>query len=240
MEDIKNSLKSSAPFDVDISQYKNPIKTPNGSQVTTSSVFGNTKGLEVSFLPASNRIYDDNRQYFSESSLKIGEVTISKVDENIKLRRFEVFSMMSLTPWDVLTKSISKEFALNIEPQYDEKLKEHLVLNINAGFGITKKFTPDFFVYSLGNIGFGANASKQYVYTSPKLGFIVYEVFNMKSIAEVSRVYNQVGSKTHYDKFTLDQSIFVHKNINIGFRYDFKKSSEKNINTKSIFASFLF
>lgn len=242
IEEIKKTVQDDKNLDlaIDISQYKNPVKSPKSSQVTFSRVYGDKNGLEFSFLPASNRLHDDNRQYFTESSLKIGEITVSKIDDEIKLKRFEILSMKSLAPWDTLTRSVSKEFSLNIEPQYDKDLKEHQVLNANLGAGFTKRLTEDFFMYTLADIGFATNYSNNYIYASPKLGFMIYEVFNMKSVAEVSRIYNQMNSKTYYDEFTLDHSIFVDKNVNVGFRYNLKKSSNISAKSTSIFASYIF
>ena len=237
---IAEKSKSDKAFVVDLSGYKNPINSPNSSKITFRKGVGNDGFDELTFLPASNELHDDNRQYFSESSLKIGEITLSKNKTDVRLERLELFSMSSLTPWDSMTGSISKEFAMGIENQYDSKLQKHQVFNTNVGFGLTKKLSDDLFVYGLGSLGIGANRDRQYVYAAPKMGVIIYEVFNMKSALEYAKIYNQTGSKNSYDSLLLYHSIFVNKSINIGLRYHRKKNGDKNLHDSSLFLSYIF
>jgi len=237
---IADKSKSDKAFEVDLSKYKNPIKSPNSSKISFRKGLGNGGFDELSFLPASNELHDDNRQYFGESSLKIGEISLSKNKSNVKLERLELFSMSSLTPWDSMTNSISKEFFMGIENQYDSKLQKHQVFNTKIGFGLTKKLSDDLFVYSLGSVGIGANRDKQYVYAAPKIGVIIYEIFNMKSVLEYAKIYNQMGSKDSYDSLSLDHSIFVNKSINIGLRYHHRKTRDQNLYDSSLFLSYIF
>jgi hypothetical protein len=61
---------------LDLTQYKDPLKTPQDSALGVAlSVIDDETFLVMNMLPAAHHLYVDNRQFFSESELKITELS---------------------------------------------------------------------------------------------------------------------------------------------------------------------
>ncbi len=137
-------------YKIDLSQYKSPVKTRDDSQLSLSYIKKNGKFyLGLSFLPASNKLSDDNREYFSESSLKIAETNIITDFDSIKLDSFTLYGMKSLVPYSKFTKDYSLQFRMSYEGHYDNDLSEHKAINISGGFGYDYRFFKDIDTYVL-------------------------------------------------------------------------------------------
>ena len=75
---------------IDLAKYKDPVKSPQDSIISTNiNITSTERNLDFTFLPAAHNLYDDNRQYFSESELKIGEIKLrANLDKfDIKLQK---------------------------------------------------------------------------------------------------------------------------------------------------------
>lgn len=211
---ILNVVKYSEDFDIDIKKYKNPLKTFDDTQISLSYLKNDEKNsLGLSFLGASNTIFDDNREYFSESSLKIGEINLLLNKDKIHLNSINIYDMKSLIPWNNITRELSKEFRFSYEKHYDEKLEEINVLNISGGAGLSHKIHNDILIYGLGKIGTGVNFEKAYPYTSVETGLIIYEVLNMKTVLSHEFIYNQDNSNNMYQNTQINQAFFINKKI---------------------------
>lgn len=222
---------------IDLKDYKNPLSTVNDTQI--SFYYKNTDEknyLGVSFLPASNTIFDDNREYFGENSLKIGEINLLIDSKEVHLDSLNFYHMKSLIPWNNITKEVSKEFTLSYEKHYDEKLKKINILNVSGGLGITYKPHNDIFLYALGKIGIGANFKKVYPYTSFEVGTIIYEVLNMKTVLSHEVVYNQNATNSSYQKTKVNQSLFVNKKSR--FDFSFEETNKNNYRNESLMLRF--
>lgn len=239
-EKLSKIAQSKKPYELDISGYKNPIKSPKSTQIRVGIRGGDHGGVELGFLPASHNLYDDNRQYFGESALKIGEISLlAKKSGDVELEKIDFFSMSSLSPWDTLTNPISKEFALNFEKHYDKKLDAHKMLNINVAVGASKRLSEDVLVYGLFGIGAATNIDNSYLYAYPKLGLIIYEVFDMKTLMELRQTYPS-SFASRQEHLSIVQSIFTDKNLNINFKYEFIKNAEADKSTGTLSFVYLF
>lgn len=222
---------------IDLKNYKNPLKTFDDSQLSLSYVDKNYKNfIGLSFLPASNTIFDDNREYFSENSLKIGEINLLIDSDKIHLDSLNLYDMKSLIPWNNITKEISKDFRIGYEKQYDKNLDEINVLNISGGAGITYKIHNDMLLYGLAKIGTGLNFIKGYLYTSFETGVIIYEILNMKTVLSHEYIYNQDNSDSLYQNIELNQSLFINKITRIDI--NFNKKIDEDIENESLMIKF--
>lgn len=209
---IKNMIKEKKQYLIDIKDYKNPLNTYDDSQV--NMYYGKTKNekfVGFSFLAASNTIYDDNREYFSENSLEIGKIDFRINSEKLYLNSLDIYNMKLLIPWSNITKTLSKEFKLNYEKQKKEDFSDINVLNISGALGLTNKLHNDVYFYNLLKLGSGINFKNPFVYSSFETGLIVYELFDMKTVLSHEFIYNQDNSDNTYNNIILNQSIFFDK-----------------------------
>jgi len=206
--------------DLDISKYKNPINSHNDSQL--SFTVSDKNFVQIEFLPASNTIFDDNREYFSETSLKLGKVAFKIDKDKLSLESLDLLSMKSLVPWDSLTKNISKEFHLNYEQHFDENLKEFGAFNLSFGLGGTKKLGNDIYLFSLFHGGISHHSQNISPYYYPEFGFMIYELWHMKTVFNYKYIVNVDYS---YSDFDIVHSIFIKKGFRIGFNYNLKLNS---------------
>ncbi len=224
--DILDLVQYSEEFVIDIKKYKNPLKTFDDSQVSVAYSKNDKNSLELSFLGASNTIFDDNREYFSENSLKIGEIKLLFDKDDVHINSISFYNMKSLIPWNKVTKELSKEFRFEYEKHYNENLEEINVLNTSMGMGLSYKLHHDILVYGMEKIGIGANLQNAYPYSSFEAGVIIYEILNMKTVLSHEFIYNQDKSNNNYQNTKINQSIFMDKRIrtDIGFDRKFREN----------------
>lgn len=211
----------------DLRNYKDPIDTFNDTQTALTYVSENDENyLLFSFIPASHTLYDDNREYFGESELKLLAFDILVKKDKIKLNSLDLYSMKSLLPWDTFTGGLSSSLKINYESHYDENLDPFKAYNISAGLGYTKQYLNDIFVYTLFNAGISYGDSRFYAYAYPELGLLMYEIFDMKTIVNYKYIFNQHGSYEAYHDLKIEQSFFIDKKIRLGLGVDHRSSSE--------------
>ncbi len=206
---------STKNYQFDISQYKNPLKTNNDSRMELG--YGKNNTWFFTFLPASNTLTSDNREYFGETSLQIGEVRLRMKNDTLKIDNFNLYCMSSLIPWDSFTNPLSKDFCLNYEKHYDKNLHSYHAWNISFGLGASKQISEDILVFSLLHLGLAYGDRRVYAYTYPEAGFMMYEIFNMKTTFRYKYLYNQDDSKSGYHDVSFVQSLFLNKKHNIEF-----------------------
>ena len=224
LEDVKKILQQESheiQYDIDLSSYKNPIYTSNDSQLSLSYQNNN---LHIKILPASNRLYDDNREYFGETRLKIGELDLEINEKGIKVDAFELFNMKSLNPVDAFNHDFSREVKISYEKQYNQQLKPYHAYNISGAVGLTKQLSTDITLFSMLGGGLAYGDSELYPYIYPEFGMMIYEVFNMKSTLEYRYIYNQANSYHAYHNIHFEHSIFLDKQVRLGLGIDRKKS----------------
>lgn len=238
---IINIVEHKENFLIDIKKYKNPLKTFDDSQISMSYLKNeNENSLGLSFLGASNTIFDDNREYFSESSLKIGEINLLLDKDNIHINSINIYDMKSLIPWNNITKEFSKEFRFSYEKHYDNNLDEINVLNISGGVGLSQKIHNDVLVYNLAKIGTGINFEKAYPYTSVETGIIIYEILNMKTVLSHEFIYNQDNSNSMYQNLQLNQALFINKKIRTDINFDTKFNEDISNNSLMLKVNYFF
>ncbi|GLQ33308.1 Lnb N-terminal periplasmic domain-containing protein [Litoribrevibacter albus] len=225
LTDTLNETRStlSDDFSIDVSQYKNPLKTPPDSQVFGGFVYEQgTEKLKFGFLPTSHTLEDDNRQFFSENELKLGSLSLlySPEKSRLELEEFELYSAVSLIPYDRFSGGVSGRFRFGIEQHYDEHLNNKSAVNIGGGIGLGQSFSQDGFFYGLLAGGVAATSEEEYLYLDPEIGMVLHEVFDMKSIISYQYLWNQRASKSDISSLKFVQSKFINQNFSVIFQYE--------------------
>jgi len=240
--DICNISGKVENVSIDLSQYKSPIKTFPERQVGIGYKYlGKNNYGKLYFLPASNTLSDDNREYFNENSLKLGETSILiNNNNNINVESIQLYSMQNLLPVDMFLKEISEEVKVGGEQQYDKQLNNHLAMNISAGLGLTNKISTDMNCYIIINGGAGFGKSRFYIYGFPEVGITIYEVMNMKTIMSYKYVYNQMENNNYYYNYNITQSYYWKSKYKINATYEhIYNKSYKNDNFEIMFNIYL-
>lgn len=224
---------------VDISKYKTPMKIPDERQLGIGySKINNTDYIELSFLGASHLLNDDNREYFGESELKIGYISLLTNKSKIELKEFTLYGMKSYIPYDVLTQELSYQFELAVKKEYTHTMRYKDTFKIDGGIGSSYQLTKDMSIYALINAGIGYNDDdKLHIFTNPEVGTIIYDVFNMKSIISYQPLF--IGKNIIYNKYSLKHNIFLNKNWTFSLNGDLIHG-EKDYTNYSILLKKLF
>ena len=237
LKTISKLVNLQKQYSINLNNYKNPVNTQAESQFQIT--VDNKNNTRLSLLAASNTLYDYNKEYFIESSLEIGKLTLLNNKNNTKIEEFDFFNSKALIPYDKITKSYSKELKIDYEQHYDKNLDPYGTYNISGGIGLTKQIKTDIFLYSFLNVGVGYG-NNLYLYSYPQIGVIVYEIFNMKSVIEYDYIYNQNKSYEKYTNFNFTQSYFISKRYNIEFNINQKENNHKKITTYRFGFKYIF
>jgi hypothetical protein len=207
---LQNTLESKYPnAQLETKNYKNPLYTPQDSQISV----GITRRHQInyasfSFLPASHRLEDDNRQYFGENSMQLFETTVLKnlTTSQVEIDRLTFFKVQSLIPHNAMTGGITSKFNIAYEPIYLGKTLTTRMFAINGALGKTIRVARDIDIYS--TLGIGATFTKKngMTFTEIEAGFIAREIWNMKTIFNMSSKVYFDGSKDPVHSIQLRQS----------------------------------
>ena len=235
---VKKSLQNSNKH-FDISKYKSPNKIPNEKQFGIGySNINKNNYMKISFLPASHLLNDDNREYFGESELKIAYLSVLLNKESIKLDEFTLYGMQSYIAYDSLTNDLSYQFELAIKKEYTKDISYIKTFKIGGGIGVDFLLAKDINIFSTLSAGVGYNKDDNaHIYLNPKIGAMLYEVFNMKSLLYYQPLF--INANKVYDKFVLNHNIFFSKNYKFYFNLE-KISSDKSYTNYEVGLKVLF
>lgn len=216
-------------YTIDLTNYKNPYKTPLNSKISFGYYrFNNEDYTQLIILPIYNTLLDNNRQGFLfETDLRMFEFSLLVNKSNIKLNHIYLYHMYHLKPYSLLTGGSSYTFKIGMESHY-KKLDPNLSLFTSGGFGATINLHRDLYIFFLQNIGIGYGKNILYPYTYPELGFIIYEVFGMKSVITYKYMFNQFNSKKAYNILSLNHSINLGSNFQLILNLDYLKEYHKD------------
>jgi len=202
---------------IDISKYKSPNKIPPERQFGVGYFKINSEDyIKLSFLPASHLINDYNREYFGESELKIGYLSVLANNKKIELDEFTLYGMKLYLPYDSLTNDLSYQFEIALKKEYSKEMKYTDTFKIDGGVGVDFNIAKDINIFVLLNGGVAYNKyDKTHMFFNPQIGGMIYEVFNMKSLLYYQPLF--VGSSKVYDKYVLNHNIFFDNKYNFYF-----------------------
>ena len=88
---------------INFSNYKNPIHSIDNKQISLGfTQIENKNFLNLNLLFAGNTIYDDNRNYFAENSLKIGNINILANKSDLVINKIDFYEMKSYQKFNKL------------------------------------------------------------------------------------------------------------------------------------------
>lgn len=241
MESYKN-IQSKIPNDdkgIDISKYKSPNKIPPERQFGVGyASIDDEDFAKLSFLPASHLVNDYNREYFGESELKIGYLSLLANNKKIELDEFTLYGMKLYIPYDSLTNDLSYQFEIALKKEYSKGMKYTDTLKIDGGIGIDFDIARDINIFALFNGGVGYNKyDKTHIFFNPQIGGMIYEVFNMKSLFYYQPMF--INSNKAYDKYVFNHNIFFFKEYSFYFNL-VKIINEKKFTNYEFGLNFLF
>ena len=220
-------------FSIDLTEFKDPLKSRQDSIISTEYIYENGEStLQLGFLPASHKLYGDNRQYFSESELKIAEIKLSANMENsnLSLESLTLYSVKSYIPTGEYAQQLSGEFYLGYHHVLDNKLEKTGVFELSGALGKTFRLHPDVVVY--GMLGFGAvgNRKNSFFYAASKIGASISLVSDFKAIIDyrIATGYFNASSLKQTVGGTLSWFGFENITINASLQSTFTESLRVN------------
>jgi hypothetical protein len=224
-----------ADMRLDISTYKNPIESSQDSVIT--STFRSIEGspvLDFSFLPASHYLYGNNTQYFSESELNIGELTLRADIENkdLKIQNLTLYAVRSYLPSTRYSSQASGQFYLGYRHLYNKNLKQRGVLELSGGFGKSYALHKDVTVYAMLGLGLGITEKEVFGFYKPSVGAFIHLIGDSKLILNYQSAYNHFDMDSAKNSLSVDYSWFGAKNTTIKLGY--KKTAVGNIATNEL------
>ena len=225
---------------IDFSNYKNPIYSIDNKQISLGfTQIENKNFLNFNLLFAGNTIYDDNRTYFAENSLKIGNINILANKSDLILNKIDFYEMTSYLPVNQTISPLSTEFGIS----YYSKLNNLYIndsLFLKGGFGQTHKLSPDIFFYYLANFEAYLDRKQMYPILKPKAGINIYEIYNMKTILQYEYEYNLAKTNYSFHKTSFNQSINIKNKHRFDFSYNLMKNKRKESKTYNLIYNYFF
>ena len=217
----------------DLTRYKDPVKSPQDTIIgANASYFSGQTNLNLTFLPASHHLYGDNRQFFAESELKIGETAL-RLDlkkQKISLQSLTLYSVKSYIPSTKNIPQLSGSFFMGYRHQLNDNLNEKAVLELSGSFGKTFRLHRDIMVYAMFGLGMAANPKQAFLYFEPHIGTIINIVGDTKAIIEHRVSLGQFDSDAlkHTSSLTYAWYGINNTTVNFSFKSDAIEDLRKN------------
>jgi hypothetical protein len=234
---LRSTVDSIAVTDMmfDISEYKNPIESPQDSVLTSAFRSIDSKSIvDFSFLPASHYLYGNNTQYFSESELNIGELTLRADlgNRELKIQNLTLYSVRSYLPSTRYSSQTSGQFYLGYRHLYDEYLKQRGVLELSGGFGKSYALHRDITVYAMFGFGIGITDKNAFGFYEPSVGTFINLVGDSKLIMSYKSTRGHFDIDGAKDTFSFDYSWFGVRDTTV--KLGFKKVAVDSISTNEL------
>ncbi|NVJ60759.1 MAG: DUF4105 domain-containing protein [Gammaproteobacteria bacterium] len=226
IDEFKQKISKIYNFDrektfIDIGKYKTPLKTQQDSQVSVGlSRFNDTNFIRTNFLPASHKLEDDNRQYFTENDLRLADFSLVTDIETNKtyFDSFKLYSIQSVTPRNYFTGGISGKFSIGAKKQF-ELPDSPISVDVNGGVGFAYRFSKDVDIYGLFSGGIGYISDHTYSYGEPEIGIIFREVYDMKTIVKYRHTWNYLDQFNKVDFMKITQSKYINHRSSLHLSY---------------------
>jgi hypothetical protein len=208
-DDIKTTIAALGKSDLgfDISQYKNPINTSQDTIISGRYLNQNSQSMiEMTFLPASHYLYGNNQQYFAESELRIGELTLrANIDTaKVSLQSLALYAVRSYVPSSSIDPQLSGSFYLGYQHLFDQDLTEQGVFELSGSLGKAYQVHKDIMIYAMVGGGLALNEADQFAYIEPYVGSSIKLVGQSKLLAEYRASFGQFDISGAKETLSLD------------------------------------
>jgi len=227
-------------FQIDLTNYKNPSKTPQDSAANFRlGSINSSPYLSFSLLPASHRLNRDNREYFSESELVIGEVEIKVSPTKINISEVNLYSFSSFVPSFKFRKSISAQLYIGVRDSYANAFSHEPLFESSFSLGKTKSLFKSqvFSAYGLAGLSLKGNSEFLFAQATTSFGAISYPTKDLKVLANYSVA--KLGS-SHVSKFEGSLTWNHFKNLNVGFFSKVERTNQDKVQDTGFFIQRLF
>lgn len=202
---------------IDVSNYKKPSDAPGDQQLRIGLVDDDKNTYyTLGFLAAGHKIKDDNRSYFSENEISLGDLTLG-IDlsrKQVFIDELDLYSAKSFMPFDYFTKGKSGEMSLGFRRIESSDGRANNFF-INGGIGYTARLQPDLDL-SAELISEAGSVENGYFSVGYKAGLIVREIFSMKTVAEYSRLLGRYSDGEYSYNYKVTQTKYVGKSFSVG------------------------
>lgn len=215
-----NSRQVQLPnYDIDVHQYKSPLKTPGDSQFTLGLRQRHDEDyLVVRYLPAAHRLEDDNRQYFGETELTLADISLaaSTTTGRVQLESFTLYGASSFIPRDEFLGGMSGRFKFGMEQELERDQHYHHSGYLDVALGSSFALADDIQIYSLAGMSLAATGKHIYAKAYPEIGLVINEVWAMKSSLHLRRVITTSNEVPDSSQLNFTQSFYISQ-ANAGF-----------------------
>jgi hypothetical protein len=211
-----NDVLGSGEVTIDVGGYKKPSDAPGDQQFRLGLVNEDEHTYyRFGFLAAGHKLADDNRSYFSENEISLGDLTLG-IDPSRKdffVEEFNLYSAKSYMPFDYFTKGKSGEISIGVKRIKSSDGHENNLF-INGGVGYTVRVQPDMdlsaeLVSEAGSVGSG------YFSIGYKGSLIVREIYSMKTSASISELYGRYGNSEKNKEYLISQSKYLNDRLSL-------------------------
>lgn len=226
-----DDVLSGGEVTIDVSNYKKPSDAPGDQQLRLGLVNEDEHTYyRFGFLAAGHKLIDDNRSYFSENEISLGDLTLG-IDPSKKeffVDEFNLYSAKSFMPFDYFTKGKSGEISIGVKRIKSINGHDNNFF-INGGVGYTVRIQPDMDL-SAELVSEAGSVENGYFSVGYKAGLIVREVFSMKTVAEYSRLLGRYEDGEYSYNYKVSQSKYFGKSFSAGasLSKEFNKFSDTN------------
>ncbi len=230
-------------FVIDLTQYKNPLISPDDSQISIGGGYNNHQSeIKLDYLPTAQKLEDDSSQSASERELLLGNIGLKYLvkEQKLKIDYLKLYSMSSFIPVDVFTGGISGKLSITYEPRFDTALQEQQSTTIEGGAGLTYQIMPNLSVSALGLLGVDYLDHRLSAHVAPSIGLIANEKFDMKSVIQYQRVYQTEQFNRPYNSIKWIQSKRLNSEYSVQFSYGNVWNNERSQSSSTLMLKKIF
>ncbi|WP_440906022.1 DUF4105 domain-containing protein [Catenovulum sp. SX2] len=212
-------------FQVDLSEYKKPTKTPQDSIVSVQ--INHAGQLLFSFVPAARYLRSDNEQFFTESQLKIFSVStlLDVSNEQLSLYEFSAYDVISIPTTAEDVWHDAGKFYLGYKHKYiGNDVKG--AIELSGAYGWATLLLPDVEFYSLIGGGIDVCGSDCGGFLSFELGSIVDLIYDSKLLASYQWENKRALKPLEQVKIEISHYMNQKYNLNLSAAKQFSQSAE--------------
>jgi hypothetical protein len=235
--ELKGVAAKSNKIALDLTQYKDPLKTPQDSSIGVAlSIINDEEFLELNILPAAHHLYADNRQFFSESELKIAELNFrtNLKTADSQLHSLVLYSVNSLIPSTEITPQMSGAFFMGFHHTLTPKLEEKGVFELSGAMGKTYQVHRDIMLYAMLGVGVATDIKSTFLFVEPYVGGIVNLVGDSKAIFDHRLTAGQFDSSSLMHTSSLTYAWYGLNDITVNISFESTATEQRRRNTLSI------
>lgn len=207
MDQLRSEADGGASLTV--AERSSPANGPEDSQLTLRWVRReDANHIDLSFTPISHHLEDDNRTGGIENELILFEPRVSFSERGgIRLDRFILYSIQSMTPHDPFSGGLSGKFRIGVQRENGGDSGFRHYYSISGAIGKTLRPTSGVDLFLLAGAIAGVK-SEPYTLGTLEAGSIIRQARNMKSVINFRREIGRKDGEPGGSYFHFFQSLY--------------------------------